>query len=281
MSAIARLLALPALALAMLLTVPPAALGDPTQPGGTFTDDNGSVHEGYIEAIALLDITRGCNPPANDRFCPDEPVTRGQMAAFLGRAFPLDPGESDFDDIDGHTFEAEIRRLAGAGVTRGCNPPANDRFCPDEAVTRGQMAAFLVRTMGLSGGGPDFADSSGHLFEREIAALGAADITRGCNPPANDLFCPDQLVTRAQMATFLGRALSLDPIVPPPPPCVDINTAPTEELVEIIHISEVRAAEMVLLRPFSSVDDMIRINGIGPARLADIKAQGLAQVSCP
>ncbi len=83
------------------------------------------------------------------------------------------------------------------------------------------------------------------------------------------------------MATFLGRALSLDPIVPPPPPCVDINTAPTEELVEIIHISEVRAAEMVLLRPFSSVDDMIRINGIGPARLADIKAQGLAQVSCP
>jgi len=257
------------------------ALADPTEPGGTFTDDNGSVHEGFIEAIAMVAITRGCNPPFNDRFCPDEPVTRGQMAAFLTRSFPLGDESASYVDAAGHTFESEIGRLGGSGITRGCNPPVNDRFCPDEQVTRGQMAAFLVRTMELVGSDSNFADTDGHIFESEIAALAGAGITLGCNPPANDLFCPDQVVTRGQMATFLGRSLHLEPIVPPPAPCVDINTAPSTELVEIIHISEVRAAELIMLRPFSSVNDMVRIDGIGLARLADIKAQGLAQVGCP
>src|SRR5690606_41394018 len=95
-------------------------------------------------------ITRGCNPPTNTLFCPDDFVTRGQMAAFLVRALGLtvdDPGDQFVDD-DGHVFESDIERLASAGVTRGCNPPANDRFCPDDFVTRGQMAAFLHRAIG-------------------------------------------------------------------------------------------------------------------------------------
>lgn len=54
-------------------------------PGGTFTDDNGNVHEANIEAIAAEGITKGCNPPSNDIYCPSSPVTRGQMAAFLNR----------------------------------------------------------------------------------------------------------------------------------------------------------------------------------------------------
>ena len=66
-------------------TVALAQLG----PGGSFGDDDGSVHEADIEAIAAEGITRGCNPPQNDRFCPDDPVTRGQMAAFLVRALDL------------------------------------------------------------------------------------------------------------------------------------------------------------------------------------------------
>lgn len=45
-------------------------------------------------------------------------------------------------------FEADIDKLATAGVTRGCNPPVNDQFCPGKAVTRGQMAAFLHRALG-------------------------------------------------------------------------------------------------------------------------------------
>lgn len=118
--------------------------------GGVFTppfrDDDGSVFESDIVWLADSGITRGCNPPTNDRFCPDDLVTRGQMAAFLVRALNLPPADGEtFSDDDGSVFEGAIEALADAGVTRGCNPPANDRFCPNDPVSRAQMAAFLHR----------------------------------------------------------------------------------------------------------------------------------------
>ncbi len=83
-------------------------------------------------------------------------------------------------------------------------------FCPDDAVTRGQMAAFLVRALSLSddGGGNGFVDDDGSIFEADIEWLAAAGITKGCNPPVNDMFCPDDAVTRGQMAAFIRRALA-------------------------------------------------------------------------
>jgi hypothetical protein len=106
--------------------------------------------------------------------------------------------------------------VAAAGITRGCNPPANSRYCPDDAVTRGQMATFLSRSLDLAPTTRDhFTDDAGHTFEDAIDRLAAARITLGCNPPANDRFCPDTTVTRAEMATFLTRALELDPLDPP------------------------------------------------------------------
>lgn len=62
------------------------------------------------------------------------------------------------------------------------------------------------------------------------------------------------------------------------PACVDVNTAPRERLMDIIHIDQVRSTEMLTLRPFVSLDDLTRITGIGPDRLADIRAQGIV---CP
>jgi hypothetical protein len=53
--------------------------------GGAFTDDDASVFEADIEWLAAAGITRGCNPPTNDLYCPKDSVTRGQMAAFLHR----------------------------------------------------------------------------------------------------------------------------------------------------------------------------------------------------
>lgn len=185
-------------------------------PGGTFTDDDGSVHEGYIEALVAQGITTGCG---EDLFCPDDPVTRGQMAAFLNRALPFPDGSGDsFTDDDDSIFEGDIERLAASGVTRGCNPPANTLFCPDDPVERGQMAAFLVRAFGYSAGaGSDrFTDDDNSVFEADIEMLAEAGVTLGCNPPDNTLFCPDNVVTRAEMATFLGRALGLTPDTPPP-----------------------------------------------------------------
>lgn len=124
-----------------------AAYPDCAELSGAFVDDDASIFEEAIEWLAFERITRGCNPPINDRFCPGDDVTRGEMAAFLVRAmgYTDDGGGDLFVDDDNHTFETDIDKLGTAGVTRGCNPPANDRFCPDDNLIRGEMAALLKR----------------------------------------------------------------------------------------------------------------------------------------
>lgn len=190
---------------------------DPDTPSytfdGLFRDDDGNTHEANIDIIGQLGITKGCNPPYNDDYCPDGNVTRGQMAAFLVRTFGLtDDGGRDWFTDDGESvFEADINKLAAAGITSGCNPPANDEFCPDRAVSRGVMAAFLARSLGLTdtGGGDHFVDDDASIFEADIDRLATAGVTQGCNPPVNDRFCPSTFVGRDQMASFLARAVSL------------------------------------------------------------------------
>ena len=106
----------------------------------------------YVERMADLGITAGCAvEPA--RYCPDEPVTRAQMASFLQRAFGLVASGSalSFVDVGQSVHTDAIRALAEAGITAGCavNPP---RYCPDEPVTRAQMASFLQRAFVSFGG---------------------------------------------------------------------------------------------------------------------------------
>ncbi len=196
-----------------------AAAANGLGPGGTFTDDNGNVHQGMIEAIADQGVTKGCNPPVNDRYCPGSTVTRGQMAAFLVRARGLvdDGGKDWFGDDDGSIFENDINKLAASGITKGCNPPANDKYCPDSKVTREQMAAFLVRAFGYDDPGTAnfFTDTSTSIFKSDIDKLRVADVTKGCNPPVNDRYCPTSPVLRDQMGSFLARALELAPLTPP------------------------------------------------------------------
>jgi hypothetical protein len=138
-------------------------------------------------------------------------VTRRQAAAFLVRALGLtdDGGGNLYTDDDHSMFEGDIDRLGAAGITRGCNPPSNDRFCPNNPVIRSQIAAFLVRALGLAddGGGDLFVDDDTSIFEHDIDRVGTSGITRGCNPPVNDRYCPNNYVTRQQMAAFLHRAL--------------------------------------------------------------------------
>ncbi|MGB8361940.1 MAG: M15 family metallopeptidase [Acidimicrobiia bacterium] len=177
---------------------------------GSFYDDEGSIFEANIESIAASGVTQGCNPPFKDAFCPKSVVTRETMAAFLVRALGLTENtHPGFVDVPaGSTFEADIGKLATAGITKGCNPPANDRFCPKDPVSRQTMAAFLVRALELTAiDHPGFRDvPTGSLFATDIAKLATAGITRGCNPPANDRFCPTDPVSRETMAAFLDRA---------------------------------------------------------------------------
>jgi hypothetical protein len=206
-----------------VLTLAPVA--GAVDPGGTFLDDDASVHEGAIEAVAAEGITKGCNPPDNDLFCPTAVVTRAQMASFLVRSLDLDPAANPFDDTSGSVHAADIAALAAAGITKGCNPPDNTLFCPDQPVTRAQMASFLVRALDLEPGTASFADTAGSVHGADIDALAAAGITKGCNPPDNTLFCPESPVTREQMATFLTRGLGLTPI-DPPDRLPDVSTSP-------------------------------------------------------
>ncbi len=114
--------------------------------GTDFVDTRSSVFRLDITWMSALGITRGCNPPTSNRYCPTDTAPREQMAAFLSRALHLPPTDTDyFTDDNGTLFENDINRLAAAGITKGCNPPVNDRYCPTDTVTRDQMAAFMRR----------------------------------------------------------------------------------------------------------------------------------------
>jgi hypothetical protein len=130
------------------------------------------------------------------------------MAAFLVRALHLPASTVDaFTDDDASVFQDDINALFASGITKGCS---ETEFCPNDPVTRGQMASFLVRGYHLASWSADlFVDDTGSVFEQDINALGHSGVTRGCNPPTNDRYCPTQTVTREQMAAFLHRASTL------------------------------------------------------------------------
>ncbi len=199
-------------------------IGCGDNPIGGFRDTGASVHKPNIEKLAYAAITKGCNPPLNDLYCPDSSVTRGQMAAFLTRALSLPASSTNhFTDDDGSLFEPSINALAASGITKGCG---GGEFCADRSVTRGEMAAFLDRALSLPATTPNwFVDDNDSIFEAAIDRLAASGVTAGCNPPLNTEYCPHGNVTRGQMASFLSRALSL-PNPPPPPPGYTPPTVP-------------------------------------------------------
>jgi len=177
-----------------------------TRFSGGFADVDGHIFASAIAWLADQGITEGCNPPRNTLFCPDDAVTRGQMAIFISRALGLPTANGDhFTDDNGSVFEGAANRLYEAGITAGCR---TNRYCGDQPISRDQMAAFLARTLSLSATARDFfIDDNGSILETAINKIAAAGITEGCNPPANDRFCPGGNVTRGQMAAFLKRAL--------------------------------------------------------------------------
>ncbi len=175
-----------------------------TRYKGPFLDTAGHLFENAITWLAQEEITLGCNPPSNTNYCPDERVTRGQMAVFISRAMHLPTASADhFSDDEGEFYESAANRLFEAGITVGCG---NGRYCGDRNVTRDQMAAFLSRTLGLPDTAADyFVDDSATQFQGAINRIAEAKITVGCNPPTNDRFCPQDNVTRGQMAAFFKR----------------------------------------------------------------------------
>ena len=122
---------------------------------------------------------------------------------------PVEP--AGFTDVDPNSVHApNIDALFAADITTGCNTEPL-RYCPSKPVTRAQMATFLTRALDLTipdepAGFTDVDPNSVHA--PNIDALFAADITTGCNTEPLR-YCPSKPVTRAQMATFLTRAVPL------------------------------------------------------------------------
>jgi hypothetical protein len=166
---------------------------------GTFWDDERSRFSSEIEWLVGQGITLGC---AEFRFCPLDPVTRGQMASFLSRSQVLPVPAIDYftdDAFSGH--EDAINALRHAGITSGCGINA---YCPYEETTRAEMASFLARTLELEPSIVDyFTDDTGSEHEANINALRESGITTGCTASS---FCPSSTITREQMAAFLFRS---------------------------------------------------------------------------
>lgn len=189
---------------ALSVPVPAPAPLPPLGPG-EFRDVTGGPHAPAIKAIALAHVTQGCT---TELYCPSRQITRAQMATLVVRARDLpQTGRSYFTDVSRSPHAGAINALAAAGITGGCG---GGRFCPDEPVSRGQMATFLDRAWDLPA--PllslldPFTDIATSVHRAAIKAVARAGITLGCG---DGQYCPTEPVSRAEMASFLARALKL------------------------------------------------------------------------
>lgn len=202
---------------------------------GTFEDDDGNVHEALIEILVARDVTIGCNT-GGTRYCPTVPVSRAQMASFVIRALrsggaTLPAAAPDaFIDDDGNVHEPNIDLIAALGISLG---DGVGHFRPSDPITRGEMALFIRRGFKFPPAtGNRFTDVSG-LYVEPANAVASAGVSFGCNITGT-LFCPNDVVNRDQMASFLVRALASNlvgislpnPVVLPPLPGLGLPPLP-------------------------------------------------------
>ena len=186
-------------------------------PLGRFDDVDPATHFAFffIETLERSGITGGCGG-GGAIYCPDDPVTRAQMAVFLERGIngadfvPPPATGTVFADVGANDFAAAfIERLFADGNTGGCG---GGNYCPSNSVTRAQMAVFLLRAKyGASYTPPPatgvFNDVPvGSFADAFIEQLAAEGITGGCG---SGNYCPADPITRAQMAVFLVRTFGL------------------------------------------------------------------------
>jgi hypothetical protein len=169
----------------------------------------------YVQGLYASEITSGC---AVGQFCPEGNVTREQMAVFLvrgihGAAFVPPPATGIFADVSTGSFTAPyVEQLYHDGITSGC-ATSPLRYCPGDAVTRAQMAVFLLRSEHGSSYVPPtatgvFSDVPADFAQPFIEQLYHEAITTGCaTSPLR--YCPTNPATRGQMAVFLGRTFAL------------------------------------------------------------------------
>jgi hypothetical protein len=184
--------------------------GDTVTILAPYTDvDAGDAFLPAIELMREYGITSGCG---GTTYCPTDKITRGQMAVFMvrsilgGDTFTYNTTPY-FTDVPGNnTYFQWVQMMKDLQITTGCG---GTKYCGDDPVTRGQMAVFIIRarygatTAFNSPTDPMFSDVAGNnIFYAWIQKMGQVGITSGCG---GGKYCPDEPVTREQMAVFLMR----------------------------------------------------------------------------
>jgi len=172
----------------------------------------------FIGRLFQAGITSGC-AIGPLRFCPEQQVTRDQMAVFLlrakyGSAYGPPVATGIFADVPvGYWAAAWVEQLRAEGITSGCSASPL-HYCPAAEVTRDQMAVFLLRAKHGSSYQPPAATGvfedvpQNHWAAAWIEQLAREGVTGGCSATPR-LYCPTAAVTRDQMAVFLVRAYGL------------------------------------------------------------------------
>ncbi len=172
----------------------------------------------FVTRLVSNGVTVGCG---GGLYCVGNPTTREQMAVFLLRArlgfcFTPPPATGTvFADVPASSIYAPwIEELQRQGLTAGCG---NGNYCPDDSVTRAQMAVFLLNTAYGPGYVPPPATGTvfddvplGAFADEWIEDLVGRGITAGCSA-APPLYCPLDPITRGQMATFIVKTFDLQP----------------------------------------------------------------------
>ena len=176
----------------------------------------------WIERYKSAGLTTGCSWVPGG-FCPGDNVTREQMAVFIMRAkrcgnyTPTTVTSAVFTDVPAsHWAAGFIRDFRDAKITSGCAWVPGG-YCPGDNVTREQMAVFIIRAIHGGTYSPPavteavFTDvTADHWAATFIKQLYDEGITTGCTW-VPDGYCPGDLVTREQMAVFIGKAFNLLP----------------------------------------------------------------------
>jgi hypothetical protein len=169
----------------------------------TFDDTAGTSYERAVEALVEAQILNGCS---DSRFCPDDRLTRGQVATILVRALELEPVDSSpFVDLEGDHHAANINALAASGIANGCE---RDRFCSTDPITREQLATLLARGFDLPAASTRHFDDLSASHGDNVDRVAEAGITSGCAARLTS-FCGGDNVLRWQTAVFVARTMGM------------------------------------------------------------------------
>lgn len=175
----------------------------------SFSDVSGHWAEDDIAFTAARELFNGLG---NGLFGPDETMTRAMVVTVLGRMWGIDPGdytESSFTDVDINSWYGPYVEWASrSGIVNGTG---ENRFSPEDAVTREQLATILSRFIDYSGldltvtdSGISFADSAeiNTWAAESIETIKNAGIIEG---KLGGLFDPQGLATRAEVSAIFRR----------------------------------------------------------------------------